>query len=62
MLYSAIEECIEKGIEKGIEKERDSLAKEMLRKGAEIDFVIGVTKLPKTKIMEFQKEIDEEKN
>ena len=50
------------GIEKGREEERHSLAKEMLRKGAEIDFIIGVTKLPKRKIIEFQKEIDEEKH
>ena len=57
-----LEKGIEKGIEKGREEERESLAKEMLNKGAEIDFVIGVTKLPKEKIIEFQKEIAGEKN
>ena len=35
------------------------VAKEMLRKGAEIDFVAGVTKLPKAKVKELQKEINE---
>ncbi len=45
------------GIEKGIEK----VAIEMLRKGAEIDFVIGTTKLPRERILEFQKEVNNEK-
>ena len=58
----AREDGREEGMEKGREEERDILAKEMLRKGAEISFVIGVTKLPKGKIMEFQKELNEEKN
>ena len=53
---------IEKGIEKGREEGIEKVAKEMLRKGAEINFVIGVTKLPKGKIVEFQKEIDKEEN
>ncbi len=55
----AKEEGIEIGIEKGIEKGREetinNVAREMLKKGAEIDFVSGVTKLPKEKIVEFQK-------
>lgn len=42
--------------EEGIEK----VAKEMLRKGAEIDFVAGVTKLPKEKIAELQEEMSSE--
>lgn len=56
-LRIAREEALEDGIEKGIE----NVAKEMLRKGAEVDFVSGVTKLEKEKIMELQKEINSEK-
>jgi hypothetical protein len=33
----------------------------MLRKGAEIDFVAGVTKLSKERILELKKEADNEK-
>ena len=54
-----IEEGIEKGIEKGKVEAVNDVAKEMLRKGAEIDFVAGVTKLPKAKVKELQKEINE---
>ena len=52
-LRIAREEAREDGIEE--------VAKEMLRKGAQTDFVSGVTKLPMKKIIELQKEIKSEK-
>ena len=55
-----IEEGIEKGIEKGREETKSNIAKEMLKKGAEVDFVMGVTKLAKAKIIELQEEIPKE--
>ena len=60
-LKAAEEVGVEKGIEKGKEEAINNVAKEMLRKGAEVDFVSGVTKLPKEKILELQKEVANEK-
>lgn len=57
VIMTLAERYREEGIEKGIEK----AAMEMLKKGADIDFVIGVTKLSKERILELKKESDNEK-
>ncbi|HCS74463.1 MAG TPA: hypothetical protein DIW17_11400 [Clostridiales bacterium] len=61
-LRIAKEEAREDAFEEGKEEGKEEVAKEMLRKGAQPDFVSGVTKLPIRKIVEFQKEIDKEQH
>ena len=41
---------LEKGLEKGIERGIEQVAKNMLKKGVEIDFIMEVTNLSKEKI------------
>lgn len=45
-----LEKGLEKGIEKGIERGIEQVAKNMLKKGVEIDFIMEVTNLSKEKI------------
>jgi len=44
-LEEGMEKGIEKGIEKGVEKERFAIAKKMLKKGSEPDFISEITGL-----------------
>ena len=49
----ALEEGKKEGIEEGIEK----VAKEMLRRGSQIELVSGITKLSRKRVLELQQEV-----
>ncbi|WP_156290572.1 Rpn family recombination-promoting nuclease/putative transposase [Oceanobacillus salinisoli] len=53
-MEQGIEKGIEKGLEKGDKKAREKVARRLLAKGMEIDFVAETTSLPKERIIELQ--------
>jgi predicted transposase/invertase (TIGR01784 family) len=57
-IEEGIKKGIEKGIEEGIKKGKREIAKKMLMEGADINFIVKITELTESEVMELKSELN----